>query len=158
MFRQLRHLSRRFFQVIRAKGLTPSEQSVVNSALRPAEARLFWAQSSPDQRHAYETMQRLAATVDDPVACRAALLHDVGKASSALGPLGRVWATVLDAARLPLSGRMRAYRRHGPTGAALLAEIDAPTLVVEFAKRHSEPDPAGQDPLLWRALLDADDV
>jgi len=154
----LGHLSRRFFQVIRAKPPTPGEQVTVSRLLEPAEAGLFWAQAPNDQRHAIETMQRLSATVDDPVALRAALLHDVGKADPYLGPFGRVFATVCDALGLRLNGRYLAYRRHGASGAALLEAVGAPGLVVDFARRHPEEDPGGYDPAVWRALLVADEV
>ncbi len=152
----LAHLSRRFYEVVTARALSVSEQAEVRHILDEAEHEPFFAQARADQRHAYDTLVRLRKVIDDPIAHRAALLHDVGKAAPYIGPVRRVVATVLDAARLPLMGSLRAYRRHGALGAARLEALGCPALVVDFARRHPDPDPQGNDPALWAALLAAD--
>jgi hypothetical protein len=154
----LPHLVRRFFQVVGAKPLTPAEQALVERTLRPVERPLFWAQSVADQRHAVETMRRAGLFTPDAAVLNAALLHDVGKAASALGALGRTVATVLDVLGLPMTSRMRAYREHGPIGAARLAAAGASALAVDFARRHPDPDPGGNDRAAWHALIEADDA
>ena len=154
----LPHLSRRFLQVVRARPLTPAEQDIVAGVLRPTEVPLFWAQSPADRRHGFETMQRAARRAGSPEVLRAALLHDVGKSGLRLGPLMRSLATVLDAWGAPLSGRLRAYRTHGARGAALLAAAGAEPLIVDFARRHPDPDPGQHDPADWDLLLESDDV
>lgn len=150
------HLVRRFFGFVRARPLSPGEQQTVAGYLTPAERPLFWAQAAADQRHAYDTMRRAAQHAGDRQVLRAALLHDVGKGLVSLGAVGRSLATVLDALRLPLRGRFARYRNHGPLGADLLAAAHAEPLIVDFARRHPEPDPGGNDPAEWRILLDAD--
>lgn len=154
----LAHLSRRFFQVINAQPLRPSEQAVVAGFLSEPEQRLFWRQSSADQRHAFETMRRLRHHTEVEAAIQAALLHDVGKTNARLGAIGRVVATLFDAVGVPLRGRLAAYRRHGALGAQMLESAGAAPLVVDFARRHPDPDPGPHDPVLWSALLAADDA
>jgi len=152
------HLARRFFGTITAKPLTPGEQLLVSKRLRPEERPLFWGQSPPDRRHAFETMRRAATNTADLDVLRAALLHDVGKAESAIGAVARSIATVLDVVGLPMTGGMSAYRAHGELGAEALARVDATFLAVDFARRHPDPDPGEHSPDAWRILLDADDA
>jgi hypothetical protein len=149
---------RRFFGFVCARPLSPSEQQTVAGYLTPPERPLFWAQAPADQRHAYDTMRRAARHHDDPRVLRAALLHDVGKGVVRLGAVGRSLATVLDALRLPLRGRFARYRNHGPLGADLLTVTGADALIVDFARRHPDPDPGSNDPAEWSVLLDADHV
>lgn len=149
---------RRFFGFVRARPLSPAEQQTVAGHLMAAERPLFWAQTPADQRHAYDTMRRAAQHAEDRLVLRAALLHDVGKGLVELGGVGRSVATVLDALRVPLRGRYAAYRNHGPLGADLLATAGAEPLAIDFARRHPDPDPGGNDPALWRILLEADHV
>ena len=149
---------RRFFGFVRARPLSPAEQQTVAGHLMAAERPLFWAQTPADQRHAYDTMRRAAQHAGDRLVLRAALLHDVGKGLVELGAVGRSVATALDALRVPLRGRYAAYRNHGPLGADLLATAGAEPLAIDFARRHPDSDPGGNDPALWRILLEADHV
>ncbi len=144
--------------MLRPRPLTPVEQLDAARHLRTAEYELFWRQAPADQRHAYETMRRASLESPDPTVLRAALLHDVGKATVELGAVRRSLATVLDALGLPMTSRMRSYRDHGPRGAGLLAAAGAEPLVVAFAARHPDADPGEFDPAMWSALLDADDI
>ena len=147
------HLVTRFFGVLGSRRLSPEEQGKVNSVLAPPEARLFWDQQPIDQRHAYEVAERARMMLgDDVAAIRAALLHDVGKRHSRLGPVSRSLATVFGGLRLPMPDTWRRYREHGPLGAADLRAIGAERLSVAFAEGVS----AG-DPVVWQALVTADD-
>ncbi len=150
------HLFRRFFQVAFARPLEVDEAAEVAAALLPAQLDLFTAQDPADQRHAYTVMRRVATRSVDPEVIAAALLHDVGKAGTGLGPIGRSIATVCAALDLPLTAGMRAYRNHGPIGAERLQAAGASPVAVDFARRHPDPDPGPHDPAAWALLLDAD--
>jgi hypothetical protein len=153
------HLTRRFFGHLRARPLSPAEQDEVAFALESETARLFFRQAGPDQRHALTVAQRVRSTrPDDRDAFIAALLHDVGKAESALGPVARSIATVLGGLRLRLPERWRRYRNHGELGAAALEAAGAPALAVAFARHHPGPAPSGIDPAAWSALASADEA
>lgn len=136
--------------------LTPAEQDQVSEALNTAESSLFWTQDPIDQRHALEVALQVRVRLGaDRGAFAAALLHDVGKRHCHIGPLGRSFATVFDALRLPMSQGWRNYRDHGPLGAADLAAIGASSLSIAFANGEIEP---GIDPEVWNVLVAADDA
>jgi hypothetical protein len=157
--RYARHLVVRFFGALTARPLRPAEQDEVAGLLRPEEARLFFRQSAADQRHALEVARRVRVTLaDDAEALTAALLHDVGKIESGLGPVARSLATLAELFRLPLPPRWRSYREHGPRGAARLERIGACRLAVDFARHGSGARPAGVDEARWAALVDADNA
>ncbi|HHC07776.1 MAG TPA: hypothetical protein ENK55_03560 [Actinobacteria bacterium] len=149
-----RHLVERFVGFLLARPPSPSEQRWVAEHLDPAAAALFFAQRAEDQRHAIEVARLVA---DDPALVEAALLHDVGKADAALGPVARALATVLDALGVPLRGRWARYRAHGTLGAGRLAEVGASPLAVAFAAGHPGPCPDHVDPVAWARLAAADD-
>ncbi len=153
---RLAHLGRRFLQVAFARPLTPTEMSEAAGALDAEGLRLFRAQDHSDQRHAHTVMRRVAAATGDPDAAAAALLHDVGKAGLGMGAVTRTVATIAVALHLPLTVRMERYRRHGEIGADRLTAAGATPLVVDFARRHPDPDPGGNDPVTWSLLLAAD--
>lgn len=150
------HLVRRFFQVLSARPLTAAESAQVAAVLDGPQRSLFDGQDVVDQRHAITVFHRVAAATADSAAREAALLHDVGKTDLGLGAVGRTVATVAGAAHLPVTSRMRAYLDHGRAGAARLEAAGCAPLVVDFARRHPDPDPAGHDPALWALLLKAD--
>lgn len=140
-----------------AAGLTPSEQQRVHQHLDEPSVKLFWAQSSADQRHAYDVAARVADLLPgDDEALTAALLHDIGKRHARLGPVRRSIATVLDGAGLPMTAPMQQYRLHGPIGAGELSAAGYDAIVVTFAAHHPDPAPTGIDAVRWQALLDAD--
>lgn len=156
--RQVRHLVSRFFGVVTSKRLGPRAQDEVNTTLTPDAANLFWAQAAIDQRHSYDVAQRVRSSLgDDRAALQAALLHDVGKRHSTLGPVTRSLATIFDAARLPMPMQWRKYRDHGPLGAADLAEIGADAMTVAFARGTFELTEA-IDQRAWDALVAADNA
>ena len=148
------HLIRRFFGFVTARPLSPSEQRFVAANLSPELAALFFSQPSQDQRHALE----VAARTGDPDLLEAALLHDVGKAQSGLGALGRSLATLWGATGLPVWGRWRVYLAHGRIGADRLQAHGAMPLTVHFARHHPGRVPDGIDPRSWEALAAADDA
>jgi hypothetical protein len=148
------HLIRRFFGFLRARPLAPSEQRFVAATLSPALADLFFSQPYQDQRHAFD----VAAHFHDPEILEAALLHDVGKAGSGLGAVGRSLATVWGSTGLPVRGRWSLYLAHGRLGADMLAARKAAPLTVSFARHHPGPVPEGIDARQWHALAAADDA
>jgi hypothetical protein len=154
----LLHLARRFFGWWRSGRPSPETQLWIGSLLSRAEARLFWEQAVQDQAHAAAVatfVEKRQPDRRDLIA--AALLHDVGKAASRLGPVRRSIATVLGALRLPLTRRFVAYRNHGIIGAELLEQAEASAIAVAFARHHPSPQaPDGSDPSDWAALRDAD--
>jgi len=148
------HLATRFFAAVAGKPLRPSQQAEVCRALTAGEAGLFFRQQPIDQRHAFEVARRVRAALpgnEDAVA--AALLHDVGKTHSRLGPVARSLATVVDMVHLPMPARWRVYRDHGSLGAEDLAEAGARPLAVAFAAGTPEGDPE-----VWETLAAADDA
>jgi putative nucleotidyltransferase with HDIG domain len=154
---RLRHLASRFFGYLAASGLTPAEQQKVRNHLDAQSAALFWAQTRPDQRHAFDVAERAAALAPgDEEAYTAALLHDIGKRHAGLGAIGRSIATVLDGLGLPMTTSMYRYRAHGPIGAAELESAGLEGIVVVFARHHPGAPPPGINAERWQALLDAD--
>ncbi len=151
------HLTRRFFDVVLARPLTPTERAGVEAWLSPGESELFFAQSHPDQRHGYSAAASvLAGDQVDPSLVRAAMLHDVGKRHARLGVLGRVLASLLILARIPLSGRFATYRDHGAVGAAEMERLGVEPLVAIFARHHHGDRPDSIDPEAWEVLWQAD--
>ncbi|MDP9493879.1 MAG: HDIG domain-containing protein [Actinomycetota bacterium] len=151
------HLTRRFFDVLRARPLLETEQAEVRNWLGEAERSIFFAQPDADQRHGLTAaLTVMASGTDDRAAIRAALLHDVGKRYSRLGLFGRVLASVLILLRLPLRGRLLAYRDHGEIAALELEALGAEPLVVEFARHHHRRRPPTIEPGTWDLLRRAD--
>jgi hypothetical protein len=151
-FRHVWHLATRFLGVLLSRPLGPGRQDDVARILTPAEADLFFRQQAMDQRHGYLVAQRVKASLPgNRDAIAAALLHDVGKATSKLGPVARSVATILATVRIPLASRWRAYRDHGTIGAAELQAAGARPLAVGFAAGQ----PTG-DSRVWQALVEAD--
>ena len=95
---------------------------------------------------------------DAPDAKQAALLHDVGKARSRIGPFQRSLATICNALRLPLPHRWKLYIDHGSIGARMLAEAGATDFVVAFTETHPGPPPGGADAEAWFAVARADEA
>jgi len=153
----LRHLSVRFFDVLRSRPLSPTEQQRVSSLLRPAEAPLFWAQPVADQRHGLASADHLAEQLPGRSDLqRAALLHDVAKRHARLGVMGRTFASLSEILRMRVGGRVHVYLDHGPIGAEELAAAGAEEIVVEFTRAHhgARPESIHEDD--WSALIAAD--
>lgn len=153
----LSHLTRRFFDVLRARPLLESEQELVGHWLSEREGSLFFAQSPVDQRHGYAAaLTVIASGTDDLVVVRAGLLHDVGKRHARLGVIGRVLASLLILFHVPLRGRIASYRDHGEIAAEELEAIGAEPLVVDFARHHHRSRPGAIDVSTWNLLQKAD--
>lgn len=136
------------------------------------EAGLWRRMSAADRRHAIVVARRVDAALG-PAATRpvlaAALLHDVGKIESALGPVRRAGATVAgivgghDAAqrwrdREGPVGRVGRYLCHDQIGAELLANAGSDALTVAWAREHHlPPERWSVDIQVGAALKAADD-
>lgn len=141
-------------------GATPldeGEREKVESWIGSGElAALFFTQQDADQRHGYEIASAVASAGHRLELVAAAALHDVGKRHSRLGAFRRSLATVLMAFKIPLRGRMAAYRDHGPLGAIDLEAAGASPLAVSFARHHQHRRPADIAPGDWDVLNAAD--
>ena len=152
-----RHLVKRFFGVVTSDPLGPAAQDYVNRSLPPRQAALFWELDPSDQRHSFEVAMRVRSRLDDePDAIRAALMHDIGKRHSRLGPVSRSLATVLDNLGLPLPADWRRYREHGELGALDLEAAGADELSVAFARGSRRGGEATDE--VWETLVAADNV
>ncbi|HEU4916297.1 MAG TPA: HDIG domain-containing protein [Acidimicrobiia bacterium] len=152
----LGHLTSRFFEVLYAQPLRSEEVLEVESWLGPAQAWLFFSQTTPDQRHGYQAALVARDSGLGPTGMRAALLHDIGKRHARLGVVGRSIASLAIKTRLPLTKRWRLYRDHGLTGATELAALGSEPLVVEFARHHHGDRPPAIPERTWEALQLAD--
>jgi hypothetical protein len=147
------HLARRLFGFLAATPLSPRDQVFVAESLSRDLQRLFYTQRVEDQRHAVI----VATRVDDrPHLIESALMHDIGKSTTGLGALGRVFATLWALTSLPIWGEWRTYIDHGSIGADLLEREDAGALTVSFARYHPGEPPPGFDPNDWYRLEEAD--
>jgi putative nucleotidyltransferase with HDIG domain len=154
---RIRHLLRRFFEVLTARPLSPREQTEAASLLQDPERDIFWRQPAADQRHGLEAARRvLSVAPGRRDLARAALLHDVGKRHAGLGVIGRSLASGLELLHLPAPGRLDAYLRHGPIGAEELRSAGAEDLVVAFTEHHHGERPADIPEDHWALLLEAD--
>ena len=151
------HLAERFREGVRSTPLDRPESSWVESRLTGPEWSAFRGQSAADQRHGYSAARLVVAELGEHrAAVRAALLHDIGKRHARLGLAGRVLASVAIRMRLPLWGRARTYRDHGPIGSRELSGWGAEELVVEFARAHHGARPPRIDPAVWKVLCESD--
>jgi hypothetical protein len=148
----LGHLTRRFFEVLRARPLTADERAEVRMLLSgQAEERLFFSQPASDQQHALAAARLAPASLR-----RAALFHDVGKHVSGLGVIRRVMASIAAILHIPVSGRFAAYLDHGPLGAKLLEEAGVEEMAVTYARFHHDARPPGFPEHEWSQLIEVD--
>jgi hypothetical protein len=155
------HLARRFFTSLWPGGPGPADDAWARSFLGEREVTLWQRMSGPDRRHAVAVARRLGRK--ELVAVPAALLHDVGKVDSGLGPLRRagVTAAAMAMGRSRVArgqGRAARYLRHDVLGADLLAEAGSDRLTVTWAREHHLPPDHWTVPAaLGQALAAADD-
>lgn len=118
---------------------------------------MYWDQPRADQRHGLSAARWMrSAQPNRADLARAALLHDVGKRRSRLGPMGRSLATILG--RLGIAGptRFADYLDHGRIAARELGRAGAEPLVVAFALHHHRDRPEEISREDWRLLQAAD--
>lgn len=148
MIARLRHLVSRFFGSLRPRSLGPDDLALVRDALTPAELAC-WERLGAADRVESVTTARAAARELGPSADQrwiaAALLHDVGKTETALGPFRRAGATAV--AMVLGERRVRGwdnaigrYVDHDERGARLLEQAGARREAVEWAAIHHRPE------------------
>lgn len=134
------HLAKRFFTSLSRREPASSDSAWAESQLVPGEVLLWRQMSAADRRHAIgvgrETARLLGEAASRPVVA-AALLHDVGKIDSGLGPWRRALATVIN--RRTGESSFARYRRHDAIGADLLQDAAADPLTVAWAREHHLP-------------------
>jgi putative nucleotidyltransferase with HDIG domain len=158
-FGGVRHLARRFFGSLRTRFPDADGQRLVATTLTtPGTADIFWGQQRQDVVHGIAVARLVLDDHPDRAdLARAALLHDVGKAASRLGVIGRSLATILAATRLPVGARMHAYLDHAQIGARMLETAGIEDVAVAFARHHRDAEaPSGVDPSDWAILRRAD--
>ncbi len=159
------HLVRRFLGSLRPGGPPTGEVDWVVAQLLPAERALWEAMPGPDRRHSAKVARRVEVALGDgatrPVLA-AALLHDVGKATSGLRTPGRVVATLTAG----VVGRERViewdsaigrYLRHDVDGARLLEVAGSDPLTIAWAREHHRPASTWTVPAPLAAALQAAD-
>ncbi|HEX6420653.1 MAG TPA: HD domain-containing protein [Acidimicrobiales bacterium] len=171
-WRHASHLIRRFAGALRPGGPPAGDEAWARRHLLPGEQALWGRMSGADRRHAVGVARRsageLGALATRPVVA-AALLHDVGKVDSGLGPVRRAVATLAGLAsrhaaarrwrhrRGPL-GRAGRYLSHDEIGAGLLSAAGSDALTVAWAREHHlPPDRWTVPPEVGAALKAADD-
>jgi hypothetical protein len=149
----LRHLVRRFFGSLWPGGPSPSAAQWADERLLPGERELWRRMSGADRRHAIAVARRVERALGHeatrPVLA-AAMLHDVGKVASGLGPFGRVGATLIGLGgghgqardmqrQRGLTRRVGLYLRHPDIGADMLAVAGSDPLTVDWTRQHHRP-------------------
>jgi hypothetical protein len=145
---RLVHLVRRFFGSLWPGGPSAADDTWARAHLLPGEVDLWTQMSGPDRRHAVAVAGRVGST--DRAVVAAALLHDVGKIESGLGPFGRSAATVAAAVlghgrvatwsnRSGWQGRFGRYVLHPDLGGLLLAGAGSDPLTMAWATEHHRP-------------------
>jgi hypothetical protein len=157
------HLMRRFFGSLRPGGPAPDDDAWAESQMLNGELTLWRRMSDADRRHAVgvarRTVDLLGPRTERPVMA-AALLHDVGKIESDLGPFRRAAATLAGKARgrEHVGGRFGAYLRHDVVGAELLTAAGSDGVTVVWAREHHLPATRWSiEPAVGSALKAADD-
>jgi putative nucleotidyltransferase with HDIG domain len=138
--------------------VSDDDRARVGAELPPDLERLFWRMAPRDQVHALRVLRRLDGT--DRLLRRAALLHDVGKASAPLGTMGRalvVLTSSLAAGRVlelipALGPRVRRYRQHPQIGAEMLRAAGAEEALVEIVAEHQARAPRHPETLRLQAV------
>lgn len=134
------HLARRLLRSLSRKPPSDDDDAWARSWLTDAEQALWVSMPNPDRRHAIAVTMRFSDL--RPEATRAemagALLHDVGKAASNLGTLGRVVATIVG----PRTRRLRHYHAHEEIGANLAAQAGSDSATAALIRGRG---PAARD-------------
>jgi putative nucleotidyltransferase with HDIG domain len=144
---RVQHLATRFFGSLRVRPLRPADLELVRATLRGPELAC-WERLGPADRAESVATARSAILALGPHSdekwVAAALLHDVGKAETGLGPFGRSVATVtaMGLGRRRVRSWTNAFGRyvdHDELGATRLREAGARREAVEWAAVHHRP-------------------
>jgi hypothetical protein len=172
-----KHLVVRFIRSIRPGD--PSARSSVwaQALLSPEEWSLFSEQAGFDRRHAIGVARVVLELTDNPLAARAALLHDIGKVDCRLGPVGRSAATLwrmlfphlserwsrawwVESSEGPgrrtprrVAERFACYWMHPWAGSDMLAQVGAHPDVAAWAIAHHHWFIAEDLPFAWEEAL-----
>jgi hypothetical protein len=171
-WRHLGHLVRRFAGSLWPGGPSAEDDGWARAHLLAGEIELWERMSGPDRRHAVgvarRTVAELGGAADRPVLA-AALLHDVGKVDSHIGPFRRSLATVVGMAvghetaqawstgRRGVRRRVGRYLTHDAIGADLLAAAGSDGVTVAWAREHHLPPERWSVPAAVGAALKAAD-
>lgn len=164
---RLRHLASRFFTSVRARPLTDADLQFVRSTLSAGELVCWERLGRADRAESVATARaarEMLGTEADAGVLAAALLHDVGKAETGLGPIGRAAATVVATVAGPRRARrwtnpIGRYVNHDRLGAERLRAADARPIAVMWAGVHhlrAEWPSTGIPPEICKILARAD--
>jgi putative nucleotidyltransferase with HDIG domain len=138
------HLAQRFFGSVRVAPLDPAENELVHGFLNPGELSCWERLGPADRQESVATGRatlRALGTDTETKWVAAALVHDVGKAETNLGPVGRSVATVVAAIAghrrvRAWNGRIGRYLNHDELGAQRLREAGARPEAAAWAGAH----------------------
>jgi hypothetical protein len=166
------HLARRFVGSLAPGGPHPADEDWALGWLQDGEPVLWAQMCGADRRHAVGVARRVVADLGESVdrsVVAAALLHDVGKIDSRLGPFRRAGATVIAKAagyercrawrsRPGARGRLGRYLSHDEIGSDLLRRAGSDELTIAWAREHHLPEDRWSVPApVGGALKAADD-
>jgi len=159
-FGSIGHLAGRFFGSLSPRRPAAADEAWALSHLLDGEQQLYRRMSAADQRHAISvarrTVELLGSDAHEPdrAVIASALLHDVGKVASDLGPVARATVTVFaiafgrqriiesgeraQRARRPLQ-RAQQYLTHDQIGGELLRHAGSDPLTAAWAEEHHMP-------------------
>ncbi len=146
------HLVKRFVDSLQQKSISERDHLWVQQILSHREMTLWESMPQNDQHHSIEVARRVDESLkkSEQTVLAAALLHDVGKATSKAGVGVRVIATLIGmitsetqhkswAQRPGRIGKMGQYLCHPIDGASLLQKAGSDSLVVTWANEHHLP-------------------
>lgn len=166
------HLSKRFFGSLNPLPIRAQDVSWAHAQLLDGEQALWDRMRRQDRRHSLAVAHRVdeALGADAPrEVLAAALLHDVGKLDSNLGPFYRVAATAAAkvaghdmadpwASTSGVTRRIGLYLLHPQIGADHLRMAGSHALTVAWAEEHhNEPDGGSVPEPYATVLREADD-
>jgi hypothetical protein len=162
-----RHLATRFFGSFRVRPLAAADLDLVHEALLAPELECWERLGPADRAESVATARAAISALGPPADSRwvaAALLHDVGKSETRLGPVARAGATVVAVVAGPRrvrgwSNAIGRYVNHDELGSVRLREVGARREAVEWAAVHHRPTlwpQTGIPPEICRMLAAAD--
>lgn len=170
------HRARRFLRMLRPEPPSATELVWAVSQLPVAERPLFAALDAADQEHSIRVARAVEVQIDGVAVedgdrewiIRAALLHDVGKSVTRVGPVDRAVATLLgwvgrgrvQSRWSDVGGRRGAiaeYLSYPDRGADMLRRVGSDSRVVAWAAEHHRSPAHWSVPLRAGAVLAAAD-